>query len=450
MTSRVFLSAALASLPFLGGTLVAQDGPADRLTITSAVERALANYPTVGAATNRREAARAGVGVAQAAWFPSLTLAAAATQFEEPMIVTPIHGFTPGLTPPFDETLVQGAVTLSFTLFDGGARGARIGQARSDMDAALAALAATEQRLIELVVTTYVQVLAQGDVLEAHDRRLAALAAERERANQLLDAGRGAEVMVLRADAAVAEAEAVRVKLATGLEVTRRALARLIAAPVGQSADVGLRPVALGDSTLPDRDRAVDQAVSSSPEVERARHRVLAAHAGTRTAKGARWPSLSLVGHLIDRGSAAGDFTSEWDAGIQLSYPIFTGFATRNRIAQAEATAAAQQDELRLAELDAAHHVDRAYSAVEESLARVRSLERAVAGFTEVVRVERLVLETGAGTQTDYLEAEADLLAARADLAGARYGHLVARAQLARATGVLTTAWVGANLETTP
>jgi outer membrane protein TolC len=61
------------------------------------------------------------------------------------MIVTPIHGFTPGATPPFDEALIQGAATVSFTLFDGGARGARIRAARQDVGTADASVSASEQ-----------------------------------------------------------------------------------------------------------------------------------------------------------------------------------------------------------------------------------------------------------------------------------------------------------------
>jgi outer membrane protein TolC len=65
----------------------------------------------------------------------------------------------------------------------------------------------------------------------------------------------------------------------------------------------------------------------------------------------------------------------------------------------------------------------------------------------EVVRIQKLLLETGQGTQTDYLDAEADLLAARASLSQARLGEVEARADLARAAGQLTPAWIEENVE---
>ena len=448
---RLSTALVVAALPCFPQVSVGQEaGSPHRLNLMTAVERALHAYPTVGATRAGRNLALGTLGEAKAAWFPTLALTASATRFEEPMIVTPIHGFTPGATPPFDETLIQGAATVSFTLFDGGARGARIRAARQEVGAADASVSASEQELIATVVRTYAQVLTQGETLAAHDQRLASLVTEQSRARQFFAAGRGAQVSVLRADAAVAEAEAVRVSLAAGLDVTVRNLARLIGSPPDSVTADRLSPAGLRDSAVPRRAESLALALESSPALERARSKVGAARAGVGVAKGARWPALALVGRFIDRGSRQGDYTGEWDAGVRLSYPIFTGGATSNRVAQSEALLAGRSEELRLAELDAAERVDRAWSALEESRARIASLSTAVAGFSEVARVEQLRLDTGTGTQTDYLKAEADLLSARANLARARYGLLTARMTLALATGQLSQAWLATNVEIEP
>jgi outer membrane protein TolC len=61
-----------------------------------------------------------------------------------------------------------------------------------------------------------------------------------------------------------------------------------------------------------------------------------------------------------------------------------------------------------------------------------------------------MLLESGAGTQTDYLNAEADLLTARGGYIEARYDEIAGRAELARVTGVLDLAWIEQNLEPEP
>jgi outer membrane protein TolC len=72
----------------------------------------------------------------------------------------------------------------------------------------------------------------------------------------------------------------------------------------------------------------------------------------------------------------------------------------------------------------------------------------AVDHLTEVSRIERLALEAGEGTQTDFLRAEADLRRARAELVQAEYGQVLAIIELARATGDLSPAWLQRILET--
>jgi outer membrane protein TolC len=105
---------------------------------------------------------------------------------------------------------------------------------------------------------------------------------------------------------------------------------------------------------------------------------------------------------------------------------------------------------VRLAETAVREDVDRAAAAAEEAAARVESLREAVERFAEVARVQKLLLDNGAGTQTDYVNAEADLLATRASLAEAEQAVVLARVDLARAAGLLTVPWLEANLETKP
>ena len=130
--------------------------------------------------------------------------------------------------------------------------------------------------------------------------------------------------------------------------------------------------------------------------------------------------------------------------------PLFDGGTARRRIAQAEAGRAAAAEQVRLAEAQVREAVDRAAAAAEEAQARIESLARAADRYAEVARVQKLLLDNGAGTQTDYLAAEADLLTARASLAEGEQAVVLTRVDLARAAGRLTLDWLSANLETPP
>ncbi len=412
------------------------------LSLSMAIEQALEAFPTIRASKANSEQAQAALGETSAARFPSLKLNGSATRFQKPMVVTPLHGFAPGQIPKFDETLIQGGVGLNYTLFDGGAREARILGARSQAGLADAELNATSQALIARAATTYLETLSKRQVLEAHDHRLTALKSELSRVQQRYDAGRAARVEILRVQAALANAQADRVRDAEALDRAERDLARLISASVDEIRAARLVPVILTDPSLAPRDLLKTEAFQFSPAVKQARQRLTASEASLAVARSTRWPELNLVGNYLYFGSGQSDGTAEWQAGAQLSYTLFNGGARGKAIERAEAASRNAGEQLRLAEIQVEQDVDRAFSGIEEAHARVESLETAVARFEEVVRIEKLLRETGAGTETDYLNAEADLLTARANLVEARHGEIAARVELARVIGQLNLAWL--------
>lgn len=435
--SIVWLLLALAA-----GPVQAQE----RLTLAGAVERAVARFPSVEAARARQEEAGEALAAEELSRRARGRLTASAVQHEEPMVVTPIHGFGPGLFPEFDETILQGQITVSYTLYDGRATEARIRSARSQLGSAGAALGSAEQTLAARVAATYLRALGRSRVLAAHDRRLAALEAELGRARQRFDVGKAPQVEVIRAEAALAGARAERVSFATALDNAERELARLLGAPVGETRASRLAAVEDRDRTPPDRDELIRAGIETSPSVLQAREQLAAAGAAVTLAESALKPELRAVANLNEWSSSGLDVATEWNAGFQLSVPLFDGGSLRKRVARAEAARRAAVEQVRLAETAVGEDVDRAAGAAEEARARVESLEKAVERFAEVARVQKLLLDNGAGTQTDYLTAEADLLAARANLADAEHAAVLSRVDLARAAGRLTPAWLRENL----
>jgi outer membrane protein TolC len=446
-TLRVLLCCALA--PAVEGiSLSAQQPDQSRLlTLGEAVAKALEYHPSIQAADAMVDAAQAGVGEAQAYWFPQLGLDASATRFQEPMIVSPIHEFTPEAIPPFDRTLYGGSATLGFLLFDGGARTARIRGARADARAAGAGQHETEMALIARVTVTYLQVLTAGGVLDAHDRRLEALEAEHERVARLLTEGAAARVSLMRIEAALASAEADHVRAAAALDVAQRSLARLIGTSADETRATRLVPISLREAPPgDDRDSLLAKAAGGSPELRRVRESLRAAEASRNAATGTWFPRLDLIGAVQGYGYPDG-FTTEWRVGARLSYPIFTGGARSNSIARAGAAATAAREQVRLTEMTTQEDLDQALTMVQESEARVAATARAVEHQTEVARIEQLALAEGAGTQTDYLAAEADLFAIRSALIESRHTEIAARVALARVVGDLSLEWLANAVE---
>ncbi|MFH1516936.1 MAG: TolC family protein [Pseudomonadota bacterium] len=418
-----------------------------RLTLTDAVAQALAQHPSVQRAAAAGDQAQAVVRQVRAAWFPTLRVTGTLLENEEPMAVWPIHEFNLARIPPFDNTLIQGSVQLDYTLFAGGARAAKVRQAKRQFEAATAARVGTEQKLIRNVISGYLAVIATDDLVHAHDRRLEALTAELYRVQQLRKVGRAAAVEEARAQAALASAEADRVEAQSALDVARRTLVQLIGDTSDAIGTVRFPPVELKAQEPPDRHAVLSLALAKNPEIEMARRQAAASSAAVSAARGTRLPSVNLRGTWTDYRDGEANNTQEWNAAVLVGIPIFTGGAISGAIAHAEAARRVATEDVRLAEDRVTTEVDRALAQTAESRARVVSLTRAVESFVEVTRIEKLRLDTGAETQTDYLRAEADLLAARAGLIQAHHAEIVAHAELARVTEELNVEWLAQTLE---
>jgi outer membrane protein TolC len=437
-----------------GGSAAQEMASPAPLTLSAAVERALGGYPAVTAARARLAEAAAATAEAEVSRGPIVKLNAIALEYDDPMLTSPIHSFRPADIPPFSETLAQGSLNVTYTLLDSGASRARTRQAEAQEATAGAALSTTQQAIAARVASAFASALARAEILAAQDSRVAALALELDRARQLFAAGKAAEVETLRADAALAAAEADRTRSASALDSAERDLARLISAAPEETRAGRLAawtspafPAATGQA---ERAALQTRAVAAGPAVEQARQQIAAAEAARALAHTAYFPRLDLVGALQEFREGGSDYTTDWNAGVQLVVPLWDGGQTGRRVARAAAQRDTATANLAQSELEVREAVDRALMTLADSGARAVALARAADRLAEVARVQKLLLDVGSGTQVDYLAAEAELAATRANATEARTGALLAHVELARLTGELSPEWFRNSPEAAP
>lgn len=419
---------------------------ARELTLDAAVRRALAEHPALALSDATIARAQSGVKEARASQLPSLSLDANLTRFEEPMVVAPLHGLDLRNPPVFDRTLSQSTLALGYTLFD-AARGARIDRAEALADAAHTTQATARMQVLSDVTRAYLRLHSARELARAHAHRITALQRERDRAAQLVEQGRAARVVLLRADAALSAARADAVAADGDAESAENELARQMNVSAGAMRGVSVQRVKPADSTTVDKATVRANALQNNPDVQRAQRQIAAAEATRAEARGLWLPRFQLGGRYIEYASTETSPQGEWQGALQLSYPIFTGGARKaaGQRADAEIRIARAEFELTARRIDDA--IDRAVSALATARARVSALQAAVRQSEEVTRIDRLALDAGAGVQSEYLTAEADLLRARAALTDARAMELVAMIELARISGELSESWIAQHVE---
>jgi outer membrane protein TolC len=136
-----------------------------------------------------------------------------------------------------------------------------------------------------------------------------------------------------------------------------------------------------------------------------------------------------------ERDPAVGpEFNHGFVVGLNATWHIFDGFATRGRLQATRARRDAALHALEAAKLSVASDVRSAFLDLQQADRVLQSETRNVQNADEVLEIAKGNLGAGLGTQLDILQAASDVTRTRTTRLGAIYLHNVALARLARAT----------------
>ena len=392
---------------FMAAALViAIPAMAEPITLDGAVGRALANSPRIASAQARVSAAEA--RARQAGVAPN------------PEVSVEVENFAGnGPFRSFDST--ETTLALSQRLEVGGQRSARRAVAAGERDVAVLALARERIDLQRDVALALAELSAATDRAKLARDNVAQAASLANTARILVEVGRDPPLRQLRAEAALAEAQAAEVQTFSAMLAARRTLATLIV-----SDDPELTAEAM---SLPQRGAVEDpELVNIDERLVEAEQRVSAAR--TTLAQTAATPDVTVSGGLR-RFSDGRD--SAFVAGISVPIPI----RDRNRggIEAARADAAASQFEVVRVRAEARRDRSQARMLVDAAEARLAALQGpGLAQAEEAARLAQIGYNAGRFSLLELLDAQSALTTARLAIIEARFDRARAEAALARAT----------------
>jgi outer membrane protein TolC len=409
---------------------------AEALTRAQAVERALAANPDMRKAQEDLTILRGRADEALADALPDLKLLGTGTRYRDPGLLnsSSFDAFPPELREsltPVPANLFEGTAELRQTLFS-----FKLGKAIRA--AKLARQMGAEEVVRARQATALLAVRAYNDFVLGLEKvavgRKAVVQKEKhlEMAKNRREAGVATELDVLRSQVDLENTRAMLLRLRGAAELARGNLNATMVQPI----DAPIEPVdrleyAPLDLTLDD---AVKLAWSRRPEARAIllNERIYEQLIGVAQAEGR--PSLDFYGQYgwsvrQPRNFFEGDFT-KWNAGVTLTIPVFDGFRTRGKVAQARAERnKVAQDRIALENrirLEAKEGVDRL--AVAKSV-----LEAAELNVTQAQRALEMTQANyrhGAATTLDVIDAQAALTEAESNRLLGLYDHANARATL--------------------
>ena len=423
------------------GPLFAEQSGTAQISLTDALEAALKINPRIGAAGMEVRQAEAAVREAQSSLLPDLVTIGDYTRYEEPALVTPMHGSpTPANPLEFDRDIYTGVLRLDVPILDLASL-ASVGASRRMVDAGRAQARTVEQEVMAGVIELYVQMGQLSDTLTLLDSHIAALTRRYEELMTLAREGRVPEASVAEVAASLDSGRSDRLELVYRQEAVAYRLGELL----GRNEAVYPRVHDFSVTAI-DKESLTNEVVTG-PQGLAADAKYAAAREAQQAALYSFVPRLSGFASQTLRAAPDTDISSEWALGLSVSLPILTGGERAARLQSAEArmnaaryardvARAGEQNEARIAQ---AHSINAAL--------RREYLAEAVRNKAVSVRGANNRYTEGRTSLSDLLTEEAELLELRMRERSMLYEELLAYVAYYKITGELSPSLVQIFIE---
>ncbi|MES2936612.1 MAG: TolC family outer membrane protein [Pseudomonadota bacterium] len=304
-------------------------------------------------------------------------------------------------------------------------------------------LAQASQDLIVRVSQAYFDVLAAQDTLAFVQAQKTAVAEQLASAKRNFEVGTSTITDTREAQARYDLVNAQEIAAENDLRVKKLALDTVVGRNGAQPTPLAV-PLETPTPTPADPEAWVLQAEQSSPLVQQAKTAVEIAELEVDKAKAGHKPTVDLTASYGITQNAGGSATSTLDnrpkagtVGVVFNLPLFSGFATQNRIRETLSLEEKARSDLEAARRAVAQAVRTAYFGVVSGQGQVRALEAAEASSQSALEANRLGYQVGVRINIDVLNAQSQLYQTKRDLAQARYNVLLGHLKLRQANGTL-------------
>lgn len=393
------------------------------LNLLDVVNLALCNNPKTREAWANARVQAAQVGVSKAGYLPGAAASASASR--------DLTGSNAGKH--------QRSISLdvSYLLYDFGSRSANLEAARQLLAAAGATQDSTVQTLFLAAVQAYYQEQAAIAALDAALESERAAKESFAAAEARYAAGSATPADKLQARTAYSQATLNRITAEGNLKNAQGALANIIGLDANRHVLLAAaNTTAMPDDFQGDINTLIEEARRRRPDLQAAAAQVRAAEAAADAARAAGRPSITLTASA-NQNSISGISQNNSVIGVNLSVPLFSGYATTYRVRAAEAQTDARSAQLEQLRLQVALDVWTSYQNLTTATQSLRSSADLLNSAEQSVRVVLGRYKAGVGSMLDVLNAQSALAGARQQRIQSTLNWNISRAALAQAMGSL-------------
>jgi outer membrane protein len=417
---------AVSLLVILGlGTAVSEAGPA--FTADEAVAAARRKNPEILMAAKQLEAAKGSVTEARAGFLPGVVSTGLLRKRER------------AEASRLRSDDYDASVRVVQNLYTGGAITSQLAIARLNEEKRALEYQALVNRVSMDVRLAYYDVLLNRAKIRVREQSVQVYEEELKTQKERLEAGTVGSLNVSRAEVALANEQPELIDAQTRLLNSELRLGQLIGVdssgqPVSAEASGQLQYA----PKHPDLNECLAYADVTRPEIRARQIDVEIEDAQLILDRSASRPRVeAFAGYEVysERDPAVGpEFNHGFVVGLNGTWHIFDGYATRGRMQATRARREAALHALEAAKLSVSSDVRSAFLDLQQAERVLQSETRNVQNADEALEIAKGNLGAGLGTQLDVLQAASDVTRTRTTRLSAIYLHNVALAKLARAT----------------
>lgn len=408
------------------------------LTLQRCVEIAVMRHPTILAGQSNVDASQSRVGQAQSNYYPQIGLSAGYSRIKpitgvQAAVSTGITGnIIENPTKSFDQ--FTGSVALSQNIYDFGKTSSQVDIQKFNLDASRSNLETTIEQVLLNVKQAYYGVLrAQRNRVVAVDT-VKQFQLHLDQAKGFYEVGTRPKFDVTKAEVDLSNAKLALIRAENTLQVSKVTLNNAMGVP--DAPDYLLEDILAFkkyDITLP---QAVETAYKNRPDLKSSVATRKSFERSIDLAKTGYYPVLT-GNAAYDRSDTTFFPSGEgWSAGVALTFPIFSGFLTKNQVEEAKANfsaAKANEEALRQSIL---LDVQQAYLNLLVAEESISNTELTVKQATENLDIANGRYAAGVGNPIEVSDAEVSLAVAKTAYNQALYDYKVARASIEKAMGI--------------
>jgi outer membrane protein TolC len=425
------------SLFLLSGEVFAQESPTAvaRLTLQEAISIALSHHPSIFAARGSSQAQQARVGQVRSNFLPQIDITSdyrRSTANFTPTAQSRLNPLPPVGTSNESFDNYAAAFTVQQRILDFGKTRAEVEAAKENLQSSDLSEEASRQIVVVNVKVAYFGLLEARYLIRVNEETVGQFEQHLEQARGFYQAGTRTRFDVTTAEVNLTNARLDLIRARNAEQVARVTFSNAMGVPdqpIGELEELlNFKKVEISE------DQAIQEALGRRPDLLALSAQRRAAEASVRSARRNYFPVLSGIADYTYNGQ---DFPLvwNWDVGLSLTIPIFTGNLTQSQVAEARANLiviGANEESVRQSVLLEIHQ---AFSNLKEAEERVQTSEVVVRQAEENLDLANGRFQAGLGTSVEQTDAQVLLANAKTSQIQALYDYRVAEAQLAKAMG---------------